>query len=135
MLNIKLNNLSNVIALPYAACSSKRKTMLHRSLVSSYHSIVEIPDRHVEDVMVQCITIDDIIDGLDLKRVNWIKIDVEGAEVDVLKGAERALSMTHNMIIEVRPKNVISVLPTLKGKGFAIRKLGRGYFYAYRKEL
>lgn len=47
--------------------------------------------------LVETITLDDIT--IQSSPVNWIKIDVEGAEVEVLKGAQETLKRWHPKII------------------------------------
>lgn len=45
------------------------------------------------DVLVDVTTIDETVDREHLDRVNFIKMDIEGAEVDALQGARRTLQM------------------------------------------
>ena len=47
-------------------------------------------------------TLDEIVDTLGLDRVDFIKMDIEGAEPEALKGAERT-------IVRFKPKLAISV--------------------------
>lgn len=56
----------------------------------------ELPER------AMAVTTLDVVDRamLNLERLDWIKIDVEGAEVDVLRGAEAVLS-------ELRPRILV----------------------------
>jgi FkbM family methyltransferase len=45
---------------------------------------------------------------LGLRKVDWIKIDVEGAEYEVLKGAIKTLTLNRDIkvIVEVHEKNL-----------------------------
>jgi FkbM family methyltransferase len=52
--------------------------------------------------LVETTTIDDTADRLELARVNFIKMDIEGAELDALQGGERTLR-------KHRPKLAISL--------------------------
>jgi Methyltransferase FkbM domain len=56
--------------------------------------------RYVE---VQAKTLDSILLESAIKEVNWIKIDVEGAELEVLRGAPNILSNSKNssLLIEI----------------------------------
>jgi hypothetical protein len=56
--------------------------------------------RYVE---VQAKTLDSILLENAIKEVNWIKIDVEGAELEVLRGAPNILSNSKNssLLIEI----------------------------------
>ena len=42
--------------------------------------------------MVTAHTVDDLVQGLSLNRVDWMKLDVEGAECEVLEGSREVLS-------------------------------------------
>lgn len=44
-------------------------------------------------------TIDEMVRRLGLRRVDWIKIDVEGAEFDVIKGGVDTISTSHPVMI------------------------------------
>ena len=48
-------------------------------------------------------TVDKLVGLFALTQVDWIKLDVEGAEVEVLKGAEQSIRRFHPVLfIEVR---------------------------------
>ena len=60
-------------------------------------------------------------------QIDWIKIDVEGAELSVLRGAMQTLKITNKILIEVHEKileknnqNVDEILSILKSNGFTI---------------
>jgi len=44
---------------------------------------------------VEAITIDELVKELGLKRVDFIKMDIEGAEIDALLGAEKTIKTYH----------------------------------------
>src|SRR5262249_32425901 len=52
--------------------------------------IPSVPEA-VQSVEVQVRRLDDVLDELQLRRIDFVKIDVEGAEREVLAGAERLL--------------------------------------------
>jgi hypothetical protein len=49
---------------------------------------------------VEVTTIDDVCRDLGLLRID-LKIDVEGAELEVLRGAEESLKVTRNIAMEL----------------------------------
>jgi uncharacterized protein YheU (UPF0270 family) len=67
------------------------------------------------EVDVEADTLDNIIDEVGLDTVDFIKIDVEGAEGLVVKGAERTLRKARAILIEIWPENawIISYLQAL----------------------
>lgn len=53
---------------------------------------------------------DNLLGSLNLKEVNWIKIDVEGAELDALKGTEKILANSKDLtlIIEIHGSEIFT---------------------------
>lgn len=60
-----------------------------------------------DDTKCQTISIDDTVTTLSLPRVDFIKMDIEGAEIHALKGAEKTLRQFH-------PKVAISLYHSLE---------------------
>jgi RPA family protein len=69
---------------------------------------------------VECDTLDNIVKG---RRVDVIKIDVEGAEVHVLKGAKQALDRIRKIVIEIHGDNSEQVKQELIQYGFQLTTL------------
>ena len=108
--NIKLNQLTNVTPLNYAVYSKETKIKLYLPEVESGYTIyntvmsnrARTEDKFVE---VNANTLDHLLQlkGIRQEEVNWIKIDVEGAEFEVLKGASNVLSKSKDiaLLIEI----------------------------------
>lgn len=65
------------------------------------------------------------IDSLGLKRLDFLKIDVEGMEVEVLEGARAALAAYHPVIMaEVIKTDSAKMLEILKEFGYEVFNLG-----------
>lgn len=99
--NVRLNGLTNVVTLNYAVYSSMGRFKLYSnySLMAershkSKHKFVEVEGRTLDYLLSEYVQI---------KQVNWIKIDVEGAELEVLKGAHYILSNSKDIrvLIEI----------------------------------
>ncbi|MGI9009595.1 MAG: FkbM family methyltransferase [Nitrososphaeraceae archaeon] len=110
--NINLNKLINVIAVNYAVYSKEETIKLYlpsgeeHSSYTKYNTVMS--DRaqgETKFVQVQANTLDYILqkNGIKPENVNWIKIDVEGAEFEVLKGARDVLSNSSkvSLLIEI----------------------------------
>jgi FkbM family methyltransferase len=104
--NIKLNQLTNVIPLNYAVYSKETKIKLYlpsgESGFTKYNTImpnwINTQEKFVE---VNANTLDYLLqlNKIRQEEVNWIKIDVEGAEFEVLKGATDVLSKSKDVAI------------------------------------
>lgn len=103
--NIELNNLNNIINAwnkAVAACSgtvnlrisknsSEGNTIMARGTVAEYDEVMP----------VAAITLDDIVRKSYLSKIDMLKIDAEGAEVEILKGGmEKAMPIVQKIIIE-----------------------------------
>lgn len=110
--NIHLNRVRNVITLNYAVYSKEGKLNLYLPTKNEETSLtkfntVMLDRAHGETnfLEVDGRTLDYLLESNGLKHedVNWIKIDVEGAEYDVLKGAKNILSKSSkiSLLIEI----------------------------------
>ena len=140
--NIQLNKLTNVIALNYAAYSKEDKIKLYllrkdssytkfntvmTDRATKYNTVMTdsaikfntvMTDRANTEkkfVEVQANTLDYLLQSSGIKHedVNWIKIDVEGAEYDVLKGAKSILSKSSNISLLIEIHNLSTYNTTL----------------------
>jgi FkbM family methyltransferase len=105
--NVKLNELSaaNVITVHYAASSTESKVKLSIPEKISGHTIYStiISSRAPTEkfIEINANTLDNLLKENDImqENVNWIKIDVEGAELEVLKGATNILAKSKDISI------------------------------------
>jgi FkbM family methyltransferase len=105
--NIKLNKLTNVLALNHIVYSKEMELELvdygrmlgfdgkTKNMTLAAHG--GTPGQ--TDTPVQANTLDNLLQRNGIKEVNWMKIDVEGAEYEVLKGARNILSNSKNISI------------------------------------
>jgi len=110
--NVEASNLSNVIPEQVACGDSKGQLVLyiHDDSNSSMSSLSHANVQDAICVEVECKTLDSLIEKHQLDRVDLIKIDVEGAELCVLRGALKMLELC-------RPTVVLELDSTLL-KGF-----------------
>jgi FkbM family methyltransferase len=109
--NIKLNKLTNIVTLNYAV--SSRKTTL--KLYSSYSTIQERAGQSLQSyIEVSADNLDNLLRQLDIDEVNWVKVDVEGAELEVLKGAVGILSSSRDIALFVEVHSTDLVRPILE---------------------
>ncbi len=105
--NIRLNNLRNVIPLRIAAWSGEAELKLFAAKHFAGHSsLIVVPEDEGVYVNVRARRLDDVVGELKLGRVDFVKIDVEGAELEVLRGMRWILEhFKPGLVVEVRHAN------------------------------
>ena len=102
LLNMSLNDANNVNLIEKAAGTKVETLKLYLSsdVNAGTHSTIR-GNQNVSDAFVEipCTTIDQTVNDSGLDRVDLIKIDVEGAEVDVLRGALNTLTSMQPVLI------------------------------------
>jgi len=107
-LNLKLNKLNNVRIIPKAAGEQKQKIVLfYRSEDTALTSTLR-STKSSKCIEVETTTLDHITEEFDF--VKMIKIDTEGYDMKVLKGAKRTLPKTHYLVVEQNTRDVIEYL-------------------------
>ena len=124
--NIALNKLTNVLPLNYAVFSTRTIMKLYEQSASAkYNSIMLTRARTMNYVEVNADTLDSILEQNTINQVNWIKIDVEGAEFEVLKGSTKTLSSNDiSLLVEIHniddPSHYDNILNFLKYHNYEI---------------
>lgn len=120
---------SNVIVIPKAlgkARGSAKFLLTRRSGTGQLAYLSKPPDSVINAVTdVEVDTLDNCIKSLGLRYVSLLKIDAEGAEVDILKGAEETLKVTRHVVMELHYQNEAKeVTELLRERGFEVKVLG-----------
>jgi FkbM family methyltransferase len=128
--NIKINKLSNIILVKKAA--AKQTGMINLRLTSDPMLSMINSDADVDTTSVKTVDLDSLIDELSIVKVDWLKIDAEGFELEVLGGAKNILQkFTPKIIIETRQENQEKMKEILLRHGYHnIRHLSGEYFVA-----
>ena len=102
--NIKTNDLSNkIIAVRMGAFSKNGKMTLFKSEGgSSGNSLVVKPMIILEKQEVEVKRLDDILAelGLNVEKVSFVKVDTEGAEMHVFRGAKKIMKSHPKIVFE-----------------------------------
>ena len=122
--NLKMNNFENVKCINCAISDvDKSKIKLFKGMNST---IFGSGDNYS---LVESRTLDGIVSDFKLLQIDWLKIDVESAEVMVLKGAKKTLEMTKNLILEIHSKkNGEECLEILDNQGFEIEIIKKSLY-------
>ena len=121
--NLKLNKVSNVTAIScmvgsedmylFVGSEDNYLTVISKDMHTnyqddSYRKFNESGIAQIGNTIVNLNTLDNLlIKEHGISEVNWMKIDVEGAELEVLKGAHNILSNSKriNLLIEIHDTN------------------------------
>ncbi|AFU58609.1 putative methyltransferase FkbM family [Candidatus Nitrososphaera gargensis Ga9.2] len=106
--NIELNELTNVLPLNYAAYSEDTRLRLYKVTSSEIYNTVMSSRAHSKNayVDVDACTLNKILHLIGISRVDWIKIDVEGAEFEVIKGATQIMANNPGLSILIEVHNI-----------------------------
>lgn len=134
-LNLRLNKMTGVLSLPFALSSAScNHAKLYTEPWRGESTIKSERARSRDYLEVSTLTLDKLTKGL--AKVGLIKIDVEGAELDVLKGGKKTLAKTRELVIASYhyPTEADEVEGFLRKHGFNTRRYSAGggvYVYAF----
>lgn len=116
--NVELNKLDNVQIVEKAVSSHGPTSKLFAAPKLINWSLTRESDSFVN---VQTVTLDGLVSQH--KHVDFVKIDTEGSELDVIRSGVDSLQKIDNLIIEVRAKYRDELLGLLTRAGFRITTL------------
>jgi FkbM family methyltransferase len=123
--NIAINGLENVIPINCAAWNEDTLIQLYFGDVSGQSS-VKFPVTK-RSVTVRAEKLNTTLTRLGIERVNWIKIDVEGAELEVLEGTKETLMRYRpKIVVEVWDANKQRLFEFMEGLGYKCRCVSKG---------
>jgi len=138
--NIKLNGLKNVVTLNLAVWREDCKLKLFVGESSGCHSLREDVTGHTTSkyIVVEARKLDTILKDFNLKSVDFVKIDVEGAEIEVLEGMKDILkNHAPKVVVEVFDKNYDKFSEIMNIYGYTVENIAKyeiyGYYFAERK--
>ena len=118
--NIHINNIKNIELLEIAASDSNSKIKLYKGLSTSTYSIKKdyfLRENNGIYFNVVGLRLDKILRNY--SYIDLIKIDVEGAELNVLKGLSGVLYKINSIIIETQHKdkqNIMCILSKFESR-------------------
>jgi FkbM family methyltransferase len=133
--NIQSNRSSNVIAEPYAVGRESGPlqvvSMADTARTYTQEVIVENPSRAIQGIEIcQAVSLDDYFRDHPIYRIDYIKIDVEGFEFEVLLGAMRTLTVSVPLLIQIELFDELQVRST--GEAMPVQEfltnLGYGFY-------
>jgi FkbM family methyltransferase len=127
--NVMLNGLSDVVSVvPKAAASHSGVMRFFSDTENSLKSSLVIEGSRAHTIDVECIPVDEVIEPQE--KIDVVKVDVEGVEIDAIRGMERTLSRMEKLVmfVECCPYalsaaggSVAELLEELDRHGFQVR--------------
>lgn len=99
LFDIAMHRLKNVHPVNAALHSKDGELNLFLSRTPSLHSVVE--DRGLGSIQVRGFTLDSLMTALDISHVDAVKIDVEGAELSVLRAWKKSIKTCQWILVEI----------------------------------
>lgn len=135
--NIEINKLNNITPLNLGVWSKKRELILNTNKYASQIEIVRNSSKNSR-IHTKVDKIDNIFANLNLEKISLIKIDIEGAEIEAIKGAFKVLSNSKDicLIIAAYHKIVRGIesykylVPFLEKSNFKVYKEYLPFIYA-----
>lgn len=127
----RVNQLPWVKVYEAAASDRQGQVFLATDKASVFNQVVSADDPTFNSDQVQqvnCITLDSLIESENLTQVDWLKIDAEGHEMQVLQGCDR-------LIREFSPKIIYENLVGEQANNAEVREflISKGYrLFTYR---
>ena len=110
--NIDVNHLGNVKTLDVALSDASGTVRLYHDIDATRNSLGQTRNEAGEFETVRSITLDAVVRDLQISHVDFLKIDVEGAEPLVLRGAKQTIE-------KFRPSILFEInAPAMKALGF-----------------
>jgi FkbM family methyltransferase len=128
-MNLALNGLEQVIPLQVAAADFDGRGEMYEGSGSGWHSLNPILfDRMAatRKLVVDVRALDSLLAEVDLTKLTWMKIDVEGEEKRVVLGARNLIVKYHpHLLLEIHSvENFLWTVEELRNSGYGIEVVG-----------
>jgi len=145
MKNITINNLDNVFCYNYCLWNTESELKFYASgrNTSSVVAVQQKEEKDTQIIRVKAVALDNFLTKLNISNVDFIKMDIEGAEIEALNGAIKLLKRNNpNLAIAsyhkrdgVETHNTIT--PILSQLGYNVSTIfsGQTITYASKRNL
>jgi FkbM family methyltransferase len=135
--NIQINHFTQVTAIEKAVSCTTGQEKLKLADYCGGHALASVDTQidYNNTLTVKTVSIDSFVEQAKIKPPNFVKIDVEGAEIDVLKGMIQTIHKYQPTIIyevDDKQQNIFldkkkAIDSLLLAQGYQIRPLAKSY--------
>jgi FkbM family methyltransferase len=118
--NLELNGIHNVQSIRGACWSRREPLQFSHGNTLDLSRVTQSPAAKEGDLIG--LPLDDLVAEFALRRVDLVKIDVEGAELEVLEGARRVLSEFRPSLFVECHRILSDVVGWLQAHGYAVHR-------------
>jgi FkbM family methyltransferase len=127
-LSRNLRSFPNATILPYALSDTDSEVEFYLSTKQADSSLIQ-PKQFSKTVTVRAMRLDSLIAEHGIERIDFLKLEAEGWEPEILAGATRALGLTQKIAVDAGPERygqptAKDVLRTLSAAGFDVSHRG-----------
>ncbi len=133
--NIELNNMHNILPFQLAVAGDAGQVVMHVSEVDTAHSITHQAFAQAGDVSVEAVTLAQFFQDQNIAKIDFLKVDSEGAEYDMFaKMSEPMFAKINKIAIEHHERFVgrdhAEISNKLKANGFTVLELPDHFIFA-----
>ena len=124
--NIKINNFKNIIQEKTAIAKVKGKQTLYVNDEDAISNTIYKQNKNLDKEEVECISLQDIFEKYELKKIDFLKMDCEGAEYEIIMNAESSIlnkiqKISMEIHEEIVPYTKEIIIKKLKKHGFNVK--------------
>jgi protein O-GlcNAc transferase len=107
--SVESNGFTNVTVVQAALSDHSGEASLHMGSWSELAALTADPTHHSSSEVVTLHALDEVRDSLDLRRIDFVKLDAEGEEVRIIQGGQRFFTEESPLVMtEIRHGSVVN---------------------------
>jgi FkbM family methyltransferase len=132
----------NITAFNFALGDNEKESLINKNEYSPSSSLLELTDLHknafpvtkkVKEEKIYVKVLDKIVNELELKKKVFLKIDVQGYELNVLRGAENTIKDVDIILIETSFYELYTNQPLFNDIYSFLSNKGFNYFGSFEQ--